>query len=104
MAVRALEVAEEHHFVEITAECRFLIGQAIAHRGSTAEGVALIRQGIASLIEIGQRNIPVRIGGLAEAERQAGSRAGMAGASISAIRCIVPGTPSSTPKVFAAGL
>jgi len=74
LAVRALEVAEEHHFVEIIAECRFLIGQAFAQRGSPTEGIALIRKGIASLIEIGQRHIPVRIGGLAEAERQAGFR------------------------------
>jgi len=74
LAVRALEVAEEHHFVEIIAECRFLIGQAFAQRGSTTEGIALIRQGIASMIEMGQRQIPVRIAGLAEAQRQAGSR------------------------------
>ena len=55
LAARALELSEKNKFVELAAYTRPVLGQARAQLGRTAEGIALIRDGIAGLIEAGSR-------------------------------------------------
>jgi hypothetical protein len=55
LAGRALEVAEKNQFPQIVGMLRCVLGSALAQRGRAAEGVGLIRQGIAGLLEIGAR-------------------------------------------------
>jgi tetratricopeptide (TPR) repeat protein len=52
-AERALELAEKHRFPLVSATARCLLGRARAELGHAAEGVELIRQGIAGLQEVG---------------------------------------------------
>jgi predicted ATPase len=53
LAAQALELSEKHQFVEMAELSRPILGQARAQLGRTAEGIALIRDGIARLLEIG---------------------------------------------------
>src|SRR5260370_41766640 len=53
LAARALELCEKHKFPNEAAYSRALLGAARAHLGRTAEGIALIREGMASLLGIG---------------------------------------------------
>jgi tetratricopeptide (TPR) repeat protein len=53
VAERALEVAEKHKLPYPAAHCRCTLGLARAKLGRATEGIALIRQGIAGLLEIG---------------------------------------------------
>ena len=53
LAAQALAHAEQHQFPQAVAWCRCTLGCARAHLGRTAEGVALIRQGIADAVAIG---------------------------------------------------
>ncbi len=55
LAARALELCEKHKFPNEAAYSRALLGAARAHLGRTAEGIALIREGMASLLGIGIR-------------------------------------------------
>ena len=48
-------MCEEHGFLLLRDMARAIMGWAQAQLGSTAEGVALIRQGIAGLVESGAR-------------------------------------------------
>jgi class 3 adenylate cyclase/tetratricopeptide (TPR) repeat protein len=74
LAVQALAGSEKHQFPDVVAVSRVFLGQARAQRGRASEGVALIRQGIASLLEIGFRlGIAYFIGALAEAQACAGA-------------------------------
>jgi class 3 adenylate cyclase/tetratricopeptide (TPR) repeat protein len=54
-AERALELSERHQFTQPAALARALLGDARARLGRVAEGIALIRHGIADLLEIGTR-------------------------------------------------
>jgi class 3 adenylate cyclase/tetratricopeptide (TPR) repeat protein len=54
LAGRALEVADKNQFPQIAGMLRCVLGSALAQLGR-AEGVGLIRQGIAGLLEIGAR-------------------------------------------------
>jgi hypothetical protein len=55
LAARALELSEKHKFVEMAAYTRPILGQARVQLGRTVEGIALMRDGIAGLIEAGSR-------------------------------------------------
>ena len=55
LAARALELSEKHQFPPEAALSRCVLGQARAQLGRATEGIALIRQGIAGLLEIGTR-------------------------------------------------
>src|SRR5262249_10264752 len=52
---RALELSEEHQFPWLAALSRSVLGQARAQLGRATEGITLIRQGMAALLEIGSR-------------------------------------------------
>src|SRR6202012_2469250 len=68
-ATQALAIAEEHCFPFVTNLIRPVLGRAWAEIGRTGEGVALIRQGLASLAETGGRSvITFRLMNLAEAQ------------------------------------
>jgi class 3 adenylate cyclase/tetratricopeptide (TPR) repeat protein len=54
-ATRALELSEKHQFPLAIAASKCVIGNARAQLGRAAEGVELIRQGIAGALEIGLR-------------------------------------------------
>ena len=55
LAERALELSEKHRFPFPAALSRCILGETRAQLRSTDEGVELIRQGIAGLLEIGAR-------------------------------------------------
>jgi class 3 adenylate cyclase/tetratricopeptide (TPR) repeat protein len=55
LAARALELSEQHQFQLLALHSRCVLGQTRAHLGRAPEGVVLIREGIAGLIEIGAR-------------------------------------------------
>jgi tetratricopeptide (TPR) repeat protein len=74
LAARALELSEKHQFPNEAAMSRCLLGQARAQLGRTTEGIALIRQGIAGVLESGQRVVMTLYRTyLAEAEEREGS-------------------------------
>jgi tetratricopeptide (TPR) repeat protein len=74
LAMRAIELAEKHHLPNPAARSRTMLGLAQAHLGRPREGVALIRQGIAGLHEIGTRmGITLTMACLADAQGLAGS-------------------------------
>jgi DNA-binding winged helix-turn-helix (wHTH) protein/tetratricopeptide (TPR) repeat protein len=56
LAARALELADKHQFQETAANCRYTLGYARAQLGCATEGIALMRQGIAGLLELGNRS------------------------------------------------
>jgi len=69
LAARALELSEKNQFPPEAAYSRIVLGKARAQLGRTTEGVALIRQGMASEIEIGARvSIPSDTVSLATAQ------------------------------------
>ncbi len=73
-AARALELAEKHHIPQPTPFSRFILGQARAQLGRTTEGIALIRRGLAGLLEIGMRlTVPYIVASLAEAQEREGA-------------------------------
>jgi hypothetical protein len=51
----ALELAEKNEFSQVLGMSRCVLGSALAQLGRAAEGMRLIRQGIAGLLEIGAR-------------------------------------------------
>jgi tetratricopeptide (TPR) repeat protein len=53
LAARALELSEKHRFPWVMADSRTILGHARAQQDRTTEGIALIREGIAGLYEIG---------------------------------------------------
>jgi class 3 adenylate cyclase/tetratricopeptide (TPR) repeat protein len=74
LAARSLELSEKHQFSPEAAHSRCVLGQARAQLGHPTEGVALIRQGIASLLEAGLRLvIPTYTACLAEAQEREGA-------------------------------
>jgi tetratricopeptide (TPR) repeat protein len=73
MAERALEIAEKHNFSALISDCQLYLGPARAQLGRPTEGIALIRQGLASQLEIGQGvGISRFMSALAYAQRRAG--------------------------------
>jgi predicted ATPase len=74
LAAHALGLAEKHHFPNPAARSRCVLGQARAQLGHATEGIALIRQGIDRLREIGTLlNISAFNAYLAEAQGHAGA-------------------------------
>ena len=70
LATRALEPCEKHKFPNEAAFSRGLLGIARAHLGRTTEGIALIREGIAGLLNVGSRiTITLYINSLAAAQK-----------------------------------
>jgi tetratricopeptide (TPR) repeat protein len=53
LAERAIELSEKNQFPLIAAYSRSVLGQARAQLGRASEAIALIRQGMASLLQIG---------------------------------------------------
>jgi class 3 adenylate cyclase/tetratricopeptide (TPR) repeat protein len=69
LAARALELSEKNQFPPEAAYSRVVLGSARAHLGRTSEGIALIRRGIASELEVGARvSIPFDTTSLATAQ------------------------------------
>jgi predicted ATPase len=54
-AVQTLELSEKHQFPAIAAYSRCVLGRARTELGRASEGIELIRQGIASLLNVGNR-------------------------------------------------
>jgi class 3 adenylate cyclase/tetratricopeptide (TPR) repeat protein len=74
LAAHALQLAEKHQFPNPAVRSRVALGQARAQLGRVAEGIALIRQGIAGLREIGTRmGISSTTAWLAEAQEREGA-------------------------------
>jgi class 3 adenylate cyclase/tetratricopeptide (TPR) repeat protein len=89
-AARALLISEENRFPNEAAMCRWLLGAAQAQRGSTTEGIRLIQNGIASLLQMQQRiAITLWTGCLAAAYE----RAGDLGQALAAIEDALQGNP-----------
>jgi tetratricopeptide (TPR) repeat protein len=55
LAAQALELSEKHQYPYVAASSRCALGHALAQLGNAREGIGLIRQGIAGLLEIGSR-------------------------------------------------
>jgi tetratricopeptide (TPR) repeat protein len=55
LAMRVLELCEKHEFPQLARITRCVLGQARVQLGRTAEGVELIRDGIAGCLETGTR-------------------------------------------------
>jgi tetratricopeptide (TPR) repeat protein len=74
LAAQALARSEKQQFPHVAAMSRSVLGQVRAQRGRATEGVALIRQGIAGLLETGLRSeTSYWIGVLAEAQARGGA-------------------------------
>ncbi len=74
LAGRALELSKQHQFPFIAANCQHTLGHARAQLGRPAEGVVLIRQGIAGSLEIGTRlGISGAMASLAAAQEREGA-------------------------------
>ena len=55
LAVRAVELSEQHQFTWAAAISRVTLGDARSRLGRVAEGIALIRRGIAEMLDVGAR-------------------------------------------------
>jgi class 3 adenylate cyclase/tetratricopeptide (TPR) repeat protein len=66
-AKRALDLSETFQFPYLAAVSRCILGQARAHLGHALDGVRLVREGIAGMIEVGSR---VSLGNLRLADAQ----------------------------------
>jgi tetratricopeptide (TPR) repeat protein len=74
LEAQTLELAEKHQFQILAALSRVGLGQARAHLGRAAEGTALVRRGIAGMVEIGSRSGVSRVtAALAEAQERDGA-------------------------------
>ena len=74
LAARALDLCEKHQFPNDAAASRCLLGHARAELGLAADGVALIRQGIEAMVQIGSRvAIPGNITWQAAAQLRTGA-------------------------------
>ena len=74
LAAQALELAEKNRFPLVVANCRCNLGDARAQLGRGSEGIALIRQGLAGLLEMGSRlDLSLVTWRLAEAQARSGA-------------------------------
>ena len=74
LAARALELSEKHKFVPEAANSRCILGYSQAQLGRATEGIALIRQGIASFLDGGGSGvIPAYTASLAAAQERRGA-------------------------------
>ena len=74
LAVQALELCEKHRFPNEAATSRCLLGHARAQLDRAADNIALIREGIDTLVQIGNRiGVPMYMTSLAAAQHRAGA-------------------------------
>jgi tetratricopeptide (TPR) repeat protein len=74
IAERGLDLSEKHQFPQMAAYSRCILGRARAELGRPVEGVALIRQAIADLGELGSNiGLSTWTAYLAEAQERAGT-------------------------------
>jgi class 3 adenylate cyclase/tetratricopeptide (TPR) repeat protein len=74
LAARALQLSEKHQLKLVAALSRVGLGEARAQLGRATEGIELISQGIAGLLEIGSRlGVSRLMAGLAEAQEREGA-------------------------------
>ena len=74
LATHALDLCEKHRFPNEAAHSRCFIGHARAQLGHAADGIVLMRGGIDTLIQVGNRiGIPRYMTYLADAQRRAGT-------------------------------
>ena len=74
LAAQALELSEQHQFTWTAAVARLTLGDARSRLGRGAEGIALIRRGIAEMVETGSRvAISIYMAYLAAAQERAGA-------------------------------
>lgn len=74
LAAQALDLAEKNQFPLVMANSRCNLGDALAQLGHGSEGIALIRQGLAGLLEVGSRlDLTLVTWRLAEAQARAGA-------------------------------
>jgi tetratricopeptide (TPR) repeat protein len=74
LEARALELAEKHQFPRVAGLSRSVLGYTRAQLGHTSEGIGLIRQGMAGLLESGERiGLTTRTAHLAEAQERNGA-------------------------------
>jgi tetratricopeptide (TPR) repeat protein len=73
-AAQGLELCEQHQFPFMAAHTRVYLGNARSQLGRVAEGIALIRRGIAGIVETGARTaLSIYTAYLAAAEERAGT-------------------------------
>jgi tetratricopeptide (TPR) repeat protein len=73
LTARTLELSVIHQFLDSAARSRCMLGQARAQLGRTSEGIALIQQGIAGILQPGTRlGISIFTAYLAEAQEREG--------------------------------
>jgi len=75
LGARVLELSETHRIPFFTATSRCMLSHARAQLGRTIEGIELVRNGIASMINIGNVGITYYTAYLAEAQKRAGATA-----------------------------
>jgi tetratricopeptide (TPR) repeat protein len=74
LAARALDLCEKHRFPNEAVSSRCFLGYARAQLGRSADGIALLRQGIDALVQIGNRiAVPTYMTYLAAAQDRAGA-------------------------------
>jgi tetratricopeptide (TPR) repeat protein len=74
LAAGALELAEKHQFPRVAGLSRYVLGHARAQLGRPSQGLRLIREGMAGLLEVGERvGITNFTAYLAEAQERDGS-------------------------------
>jgi predicted ATPase len=74
LAADALDLCEKHRFPNEAATSRCLLGHARAQLGRAADGIALIREGIDTLVQIGNRiGVPMYMTFLADGQLRAGA-------------------------------
>jgi predicted ATPase len=101
MADANLELAEQAHLPQAAAFSRVYLGQARAQLGRPAEGIALVRRGIAGLIEIGTQNDLVAwMTALAEAQEREGAVAAALDTVERALEPNHPIAPISRPEAL----
>jgi DNA-binding winged helix-turn-helix (wHTH) protein len=73
LAAHALDLCERHGFPNEAATSRCLLGHARAQLDRAADGIALIREGIDRLVQVGNRiGVPMYMTYLADAQHRAG--------------------------------
>jgi tetratricopeptide (TPR) repeat protein len=101
LAARALELSEKNQLPQLTAFSRIWLGEARAHLGRPTEGIALTRNAIAGLAEIGTRSEgTIQITALAEAQALAGATAEALETIEQVLKPNHPSIPSWRPKAL----
>jgi DNA-binding winged helix-turn-helix (wHTH) protein len=93
LAAHALDLCEKHGFPNEAATSRCLLGHALAQLDRPADGIVLIREGIDTLVQIGNRiGVPMYMMYLAAAQ----DRAGVVGDALETIEQALNFNPEET--------